>query len=160
MALHAVMQSRTELLSNMNAAAFCFDKSCLSAIHAQLTVSGGYAFALQFCIIHVVSCVKFHSHPADRVHASYTTPVLQFADIKPAVIQKPQPVAKLLPVSTKCLNDAVVISPKCRNVGGFLDATSPRCAYASRVRRSLTSNPQSSGSNRMLPDIPLGRYRQ
>ncbi len=26
MALHAVMQSRTELLSNINAAAFCFDK--------------------------------------------------------------------------------------------------------------------------------------
>ncbi|KAL0034006.1 hypothetical protein WJX79_002466 [Trebouxia sp. C0005] len=81
-------------------------------------------------------------------------------DIKPAVVQKPQPVAKLLPVSTKCLNDAVVISPRCQNVGGFSDATSPRCAYASRVRRSLTLTPQSSGSNKMLPDIPLGRYRQ
>ncbi|DBB01698.1 hypothetical protein WJX77_004961 [Trebouxia sp. C0004] len=81
-------------------------------------------------------------------------------DIKPAVVQKPQPVAKLLPVSTKCLNDAVIISPRCQNVGGFSDATSPRCAYASRVRRSLTLNPQSPGSNKLLPDIPLGRYRQ
>lgn len=133
---------------------------CWGAMHCGKCGMGQTDCCLQLCIIHVVCCVKFHSHPADRVHASYTTPVLQCADIKPAVVQKPQPVAKLLPVSTKCLNDAVVISPRCQNVGGFSDATSPRCAYASRVRRSLTSNLQSSGSNRTLPDIPLGRYRQ
>ena len=86
--------------------------------------------------------------------------VVMLADIQPAVSQKPAPVAKPLPISTKCLNDVLDIFPRCQSVGGFSDITSPRCAHSSRIRRSLKLGRQSQGSPLMLPDIPLGRHRR
>ena len=82
------------------------------------------------------------------------------ADIQPALSQKPAPVAKPLPISTKCLNDVLDLSPRCQNVGSFSDITAPRCGYSSRVRRSLTLGRQSQTSKGMLPDILVGRHKR
>lgn len=106
---------------------------------------------------HLHLLVVCHRKDSD---SDFSMQVVLCVDIQPAVVQKVAPVPRLLPVTTKCLNDAINISPRCQHVGSFSDATSPRCAYASRVRRSLTLTRQPQGSKAMLPDIPLGRHRR
>ena len=83
--------------------------------------------------------------------------IVGVADIPVCTSPKSLSPPRLLPVSTKCLNDDVKIAQSCVTENPSLH--SPRQVYASRVRRSLTLTRQPA-SGQLLPDIPLGRHRR